>query len=261
MEQTTAITPTTRAPGMLSVIRTLIRNDARLFGRDSFLPALFLITIGMAVLLRFGLPWLAGLFAANPSLEISPTELFPLLIGYVVIYESAVLGGVMIAFILLDERDDRTMEALLVTPMPTSYYLSYRLLVAIAIAFVMILANMYIVGQAMVPVWQLLPIVAVASLMGALSELFLATFAGNKAEGFAMLKIIGIIGLLLFGAWFVPMPWELLVGLYPPYWAVKAYWLAQSGDPNWWLALLVGALLMSAALAYLMRRFSRVVHG
>jgi fluoroquinolone transport system permease protein len=260
MAQTTGTPPSTRPPGLLSAIGTLARNDARLIGRDSFLPSLFLITIGISVLLRFGLPWLGDLFEANPDLGIGRTELFPLFVGYAVMYQGAVLGGVMIAFILLDERDDRTMDALLVTPMPTSHYLSYRLLVAIAITFVMILALVYIVDQALVPLWQLLPIVAVASLMGALNELFLATFAGNKVEGFAQMKILGTVGLLLVVAWFVPMPWELLVGLYPPYWAIKAYWLAQAGDPNWWLALLVGAVLMSATLAYLMRRFSRVVH-
>lgn len=261
MAQTTAIAPSTRAPGLLAAIGTLARNDVRLIGRDSFLPSLGLFSIGMAVLLRFGLPWLRDLFAANPGLGIGAEEVFPLLIGYMVIFEGAILGGMMIAFLLLDERDDHTMDALLVTPVPTSYYLGYRLLVAIVIAFALVLADMYIVDQAMIPLWQLLPVVAVASLMGGVSELFLVAYAANKVEGFAQLKIIGASGLLLFVAWFVPMPWELLVGLYPPYWAVKAYWMAQAGDPNWWLALLAGAVLMSATLAYLMRRFGRVVHG
>ena len=261
MAQTTTIAPSTRAPGLLSAIGTLARNDARLFGRDSFLPTLGLTAVGLAVLLRFGLPWLADLLAANPGLGIGREELFPLLIGYMVIFESATLGGMMIAFIVLDERDDRTMDALLVTPLPTTYYVGYRLLVAIALAFALVLLCMYIVDQAMVPFWQLLPIAAVASLMGTLSELFLATFAGNKVEGFAQVKIVGTSGLVLFAAWFLPQPWSWLVGLYPPFWAVKAYWLAQAGDPNWWMALLVGLALMLGALTYLLRRFDRIVHG
>lgn len=260
MARTTAITPATRPAGLLSSIGTLARTDARLFGRDSFLPLLGLTAVGLAVLLRFGLPWLADIIAANPGLGISAEEIFPLLIGYMIIFEGATLGGMMVAFIVLDERDDRTMDALLVTPMPTTFYMGYRILIAIVIAFVLVIAEMYIVGQAMVPLWQLLPIAAVASLMGALAELFLVTFAGNKVEGFAQVKIVGSSGLVLFAAWFVPMPWELLVGLYPPYWAVKAYWLAQAGDPNWWLPLVVGAVLMSATLVFLIRRFSRVVH-
>lgn len=52
-----------------------------------------------------------------------------------------------------------------------------------------------------------------------------------------------------------------LAGLYPPYWAIKAYWLAEAGDPNWWPTLLVGAVFMSATLVYLTRRFGRLVRG
>jgi fluoroquinolone transport system permease protein len=252
MTQTTTIAPTTRAPGLMSVVATLARNDARLFGRDSFLPSLVLIMVGSAVALRFGLPWLAN--------TIGTGEFSPLLVGYIVMFSVVGVGGTCIAFIVLDERDEHTMDALLVTPLPVPYYLGYRLLVAIVIAFVLALTVMYIIGQAMVPFWQLLPIAVVASLMGALQEVFLGTFAGNKVEGFAQMKIISTSGLLLFGAWFVPMPWEWLFGFFPPYWAVKAYWMAQAGDPNWWLALIAGAVLMSATLAYLMRRFGRLVH-
>ncbi len=207
MGQTTTATPPTRAPGLISAIWTLARNDARLFGRDSFLPFLLLFSTGLAVLLRFGLPWLGDLVASNPKLGISAEEFFPLFIGYTVMFSFAGVGGTLIAFIVLDERDEHTIDALLVTPLPVSYYLGYRLLVAIAIAFVLVLAEVYIIGEAIIPFWQLLPIAAVASLMGALMELFLAAFASNKVEGFALMKIIVLSGLLLFGAWFVPMPW------------------------------------------------------
>jgi len=252
MTQTTTFEPTTRAPGLISAIGTLTRNDARLFGRDSFLPFLVLIFIGSAIALRFGLPWFSN--------AIGTEDYIPLIVGYMVMFSVAGVGGTCIAFLVLDEKDDHTIDALLVTPLPVSYYLAYRLLVAIAIAFLLVLAVMYIIGQGMIPFWQLLPIAAVASLMGALMELFLVTFAGNKVEGFAMMKIIYTSGLLLVGAWFAPLPWEWLFGLYPPYWAVKAYWMAHAGDPYWWLALLIGAVMMSTVLATLMRRFTRLVH-
>lgn len=260
MADITAIAPCTRAPGLLTVITTLARTDIRLFGRDSFLPGIALFSVGMAVLLRLALPWLVAQVSANPMLDVDVEAFFPLLVGYLVIFEGATLGGIMIAFILLDERDDHTIDALLVTPVPTAYYIGYRILVAIAIAFAMVLAEMFIVNQVMIPFWQLIPIVAVAALMGAFSELLLVTFASNKVEGFAQLKIISTVGLSVFAAWFLPMPWQLLIGLFPPYWAVKSYWLAQAGDPSWWLALLVGAALMVGTLAYLMQRFRRVVY-
>jgi len=261
MTETVSTEPRTRAPGLLTVVGKLIRTDIRLIGRDSFLPGIALFSVGVAVLLRLALPWLVDQVKANPGIAVDVEALVPLLVGYLVVFEGATLGGMMIAFILLDERDDHTIDALLVTPVPTTYYIGYRILVAIAIAFAMVLVEMFIVGQAMIPLWQLLPVVAVASLMGAFSELFLVSFANNKVEGFAQLKVISTLGLLVLAAWFLPMPWQLLVGLFPPYWAVKAYWLAQAGDPNWGLALLVGAALMVGSLTYLTRRFTAVVYG
>lgn len=247
-------------PRLFKVLMTLARNDARLIGRDSFVLGMAGFAIGMAVLLRFALPWLAELVDANPDLGINARDYFPLLVGYMVVFQGAMLGGVMIGFILLDERDDNTLKALLVTPLPLAYYLAYRLLVPSLIAFVLVVGELLIVNQVLIPLVQLLPIAAVASLVGAASALFLASFASNKVEGFAMLKIIGGSGLLLFAAWFLVMPVQLLVGLFPPYWAVKAYWMAVAGDPNWPLALGIGLLTMSGLLALLVSRFRQVVY-
>ena len=260
MSSSVSTAPRTRAPGLLTLVSRLIRTDIRLIGRDSFLPGIVMFSLGAAVLLRLGLPWLLDQMAANPGISLDVTVFVPLLVGYIVIFEGATLGGIMIAFILLDERDDHTIDALLVTPLPITYYIGYRIAVAIAIAFGTVLLQMAIVGQALIPLWQLLPIAAVAALMGAFSELFLVSFASNKVEGFAQLKFISTLGLLVLAAWFLPMPWQLLIGLFPPYWAVKAYWLAQAGDPNWWLALLIGLLLMLGVLVYLIRRFNRLIH-
>ncbi|MHB1134320.1 MAG: hypothetical protein ACYC4L_18270 [Chloroflexota bacterium] len=250
----------TRVPRLPALLRALSRNDVRLFGRDTFLPTLVGFALGAALLLRFGLPWLAGQAELVSGLPVDVVALFPALMGYMVLLQGALLGGAVIAFIVLDERDDHTIEALLVTPLPTAYYLGYRVAAATVLAFGLVLAQFYIVGVALVPFWQLVPIVAVGALMGALTELMLVVFAGNKIEGFAQLKIVASSGVVLFAAWFLPPPWDWLVGLYPPFWAVKAYWLAHAGDPNWWLALLVGLVYMLAVVAYLLRRFDRVVH-
>lgn len=251
----------TRAPGLLRTLGTLIRNDARLIGRDSFIAGLAGFSLTMAVIMRFGLPWLAEQIAANPDLGIDAASFFPLLLGYMVVFQAALLGGIMIGFILLDERDDRTIQALLVTPLPTNHYLLYRVLVAVVIAWILVVAEMLIVNQAVVPLPVMVVIAAVAALVGALGELFLATLAGNKVEGFAQLKIISGSGLLLFVAWFLPEPWQFLIGLYPPYWGVKAYWLAQAGNPYWVIALIVGAIYCSIVIFALVRRFNQVVHN
>lgn len=245
---------------MTSVFSKLGRNDARLIGRDSFLSGLLVYLIAVAVLMRFALPWLANVTADNPDITLDVPALYPLIIGYAVIFLGAVIAGVVLGFVLLDERDGQTLRALLVTPLPLRQYLAYRIFMPMLLSAVIIVAEVLIINQALIPLWQLILIAAAASTTAPLVMLFFATFAENKVQGFALNKILGTVGLTIIAAWFVEMPFQYLLGIFPPYWFVKAYWIAYAGGGEWPLYLLIGIVLMSAALAYLIRRFRRVAY-
>lgn len=256
------LTPTAprRPMGLARALRTLARNDARLIGRDSFLTGLVGYILAMAVLLRFALPWLAEQVAANPDLTFSVPDYYPLMVGYICLFLGAVMAGVMVGFIALDERDDRTLVALLVTPLPLRSYLAYRMVVPMVISFALIVAETLIINQALVPLWQLVLLAAGASTTAPVVALFFATFAENKVQGFALNKIVGVLGLLLLAAWFIPEPFQYLVGLFPPYWIVKAYWLALDGNVVWPLLLIIGAALNLLLAFGLARRFRRIAY-
>jgi fluoroquinolone transport system permease protein len=252
--------PAARPASLPRTLWTMLRNDARLIGRNSFLSGLIGYIIIMALVLRFGLPALADGLANNPDVPFDIAAYFPMLIGYIVIFVGAMVSGMVIGFIVLDERDDNTIKALLVSPLPLGYYLAYRVFVPMLLGFAIIVAEMLIINLALVPLWQLLLIAAAGSLTGPLVMLFFASFAQNKVQGFAMNKIVGTLGLVIFAAWFVQPPLQYLIGLFPPYWFVKAYWLALADDANWLLALVIGVAWSSVVLALFVRRFRQVVY-
>jgi len=220
---------------------------------------MFAYVVAVAVLLRFGIPFLTKEIAKNPELGIDLATFYPLLVGYIAFFTGAMIGGLIVGFLLLDERDQNTLTATLVTPIKINSYLAYRVVVPMLVAFGVVVLEVLITNIAVVPLWQLLLIAGGASFTGALVALILANFAQNKVQGFAMLKIIGSSGLLLFGAWFVDAPFEYVFGLYPPYWAVKAYWMASANEPLWWLALAVGLVVSAGAMWFLMNRFKGVM--
>jgi len=83
--------------------------------------------------------------------------------------------------------------------------------------------------------------------------------ADNKVTGFAMMKLMNSIQVLLVVAYFVPMPGQLLFGLIPSYWPMKIVWLAAEGRPyGWYLAAGFAVNVISVGL--LMRYFDRIVH-
>jgi hypothetical protein len=53
------------------------------------------------------------------------------------------------------------------------------------------------------------------------------------------------------------MQW--FAALYPPYWAVKAYWVAQAGEAGWIWWALGGLVTSSIWLALMVRLFLRAV--
>ncbi|MEZ4380383.1 MAG: hypothetical protein R3A79_03490 [Nannocystaceae bacterium] len=88
-----------------------------------------------------------------------------------------------------------------------------------------------------------------------ITTLLLATFAANKVQGLAFTKFGGVAGLTILIGWFVPLPWQWALGVFPPFLIAKAYWLALAGDLLWIAAYALGVLLELLALSWLLRRF------
>jgi fluoroquinolone transport system permease protein len=243
-------------------IRELSRNDVKLIGRDSFLLMILAYILGLAVFIRFALPWLDIYLAENTDLSFRLTEFYPMFVAFASVFLGAIMAGMVFGFVLLDEKDDNTLKAMLVTPMPISQYIAYRVLIPAVLAFFIVLAEVYIMNLAgtALAFWQMLFIAFAASLTAPIATLFFAIAAENKVQGFAMTKFTGTAGMLILFAWFVDEPWQWLFGLFPPFWVSKAYWLALEANPLWLLALLIAILSQSLLIWLMLRLFNRVVY-
>lgn len=247
------------------LIRKMGPSDLRLLVRDRFLISMIVFIIYIAVVLRFLLPWANGYLAEtgvlpNEKMAVTLAEFFPLMVAYFCIYTGAIIVGTIFGFMLLDERDQRTLKAMLVTPVKLNTYVLYRVGVPSLMATLAILGMIYTVNQELLPWWQLLLISFAGSLTAPIFSLFYACFAGNKVQGFAYGKFTGIAGFFILLSWFIKEPFQWLVGIYPPYWVSKAYWMALSGQSLWWLALILGIVLQIGMIAWLMRRFNKVAY-
>lgn len=237
-----------------TALRALGRTDRKLVQRDSFLLFMGTYVLLIAAGIRFAVPWLTGLLAGQTGFDLVPY--YPVIAGWLMAIIGPQIAGTIFGFLLLEEKEGHTMEALLVTPLPIRMFLLYRVLVATLLGIVMAVATLLIMDLVDVPFWQLLAISSVASLYAPILMLFYSAMAENKVEGFALLKITGIVGLIPIAAWFIPEPWQYLAGLFPPYWAAKALWIADAGGFGWPLALLLGIVSAFTVLWWLARRFT-----
>jgi fluoroquinolone transport system permease protein len=240
-----------------SQVRALARNDVRLIGRDRFVIGLGLYIIAMSLVLRFVLPGITASLLAERGFDL--TAFYSLLNSYVSVFLGGLLGGMVFGFTLLEAREDGTIRAVLVSPLPLDRYVGYRVLSAYVFCAVIIPLQAVLVGAALPPAGALVAISLVGALMGPAWAFINATYADNKVSAFALMKALGGSGLILIGAFFLDEPLQFVAGVFPPYWVVKAYWVAIDGGP-WWAYLGVGLVLLLATLVFLSRRLIRVLH-
>jgi fluoroquinolone transport system permease protein len=237
--------------------RALARIDARNVGRDPLLRWIALYPLLLAVLLRWGLPALAERLALRYHWDLA--SYYPLLASFLVTL-MPFLTGMVIGFLLLDQKDDQTLAALQVTPLTLDGYLLYRLTVPLLLSFAMTLLLVPLAGMRPVAPAPSVLIALTGAPLAPIVALFLASFARNKVQGFALMKGAGFLFLPPVIAYFVPGPWQPLFGLVPTYWPAKAWWLAAQGDAAWAVPLLAGTLYQALLLLALLRRFRRVMY-
>lgn len=241
----------------LRALRALGPIDLRNVFRDSALAWMVLIPVLTAVLLRWGVPPLAERLLGQFGFDLRPY--YPVLLSYLVVLMTPVVFGVVIGFLLLDERDDRTLMALRVTPLPLTGYLAYRVAAPIVLAFALTFVLLPIVGLgAPGPSGVALTALAAAP-MAPLFALFLATFAENKVQGFALIKGAGVILFAPILAYFTGSGWALLFGALPTYWPLRVYWLVDAGAGGAVPVAAAGVGYQLILIALLLRRFQNVL--
>lgn len=240
-----------------AVFKALGPIDARNVGRDEMLRWMVFLPLLLALLMRIGWPPLVRQLQASYQFDLSPYT--TLLMSFLTIGIPAVFGMV-IGFLLLDERDEGSLIGLQVTPLSLNNYLVYRLGIPIALTLVLVLVGLPLAGITTFSLGQLVLLGLVSAPMAPLLAVFLAAFASNKVQGFALSKGVGILFVAPLAAYFLGGTWQWALGLLPTFWAPKLYWLLSENAPSAWLVGLVGLVYQLLCLYLLARRFNKKLH-
>ncbi len=242
----------------LNAVHAFAVVDAKSVGRDSLLRAMVFVPIGLAAAARWIFP--AALARIGLLLDIDVLSVYPPLMGYIILLLAPVICSLVVGFLLLDQRDDSTLRALQVTPLPLQQYLMYRLAMPMLLSVVLTLVALPLSGLAKLEPLALLAVVLAAAPIAPMMALFLAAFAANKVQGFALQKALGVLLVAPALAAFAPMPWRLLLGIVPTYWPARYFWELQAATPASWQTLAIGLVYHGLLVALLIRRFMTVVH-
>ena len=244
---------------MLTTIRSLGPIDLRNIRRDAMLRWMIFIPFLLAFLFRFLIPWARDAILREFGFDLQPYYI--LLMSFGLIESSPVMFGIVIGFLLLDERDDQTIKALQVTPMTLNSYLGYRILIPMLIGIILTLVAYPLAGMMPLATGKVLSTAVLAAPLAPLYALFLVMIAKNKVQGFALMKASGSLMLIPLIAYFVPSNWQYAFGIMPTYWPAKLYWDIQAGQTaNIGFIFIAGFLVHALFLWLMARRFNTIMH-
>jgi fluoroquinolone transport system permease protein len=248
------MTDSVRSKRPFQIVRALGPVDLRSVRRDPLLRLILVLPILIVLLLRLGLPDLTA--RVQEAYRLNLAEYYGWFTAVIALLVP-MLTGIVVGFLLLDQRDDHTLSALQVTPLTLAGYLVYRLGMPVVVSVLLTAAVLW--GGALVPLdgVDILLISAAAAPTAPLMALFLAAFAANKVQGLALQKASGVFLLPPMFAYFLPAPWNWLMAVFPAFWPAALTWERVAGSSSGWPLFFGGQLYHAVLIGLLLRRVLR----
>lgn len=232
----------------VNTLRALGAMDGESLLADPLLRWMAALPLAVALAVRLAMPLV--LLRVGELLGADLGWLLAPLTGYVVVGMAPLLAGATVGFLLLDQRDDHTLLALRVTPLPLAAYIAYRLAMPAAVAVLTTLAALAVAGGAGLTARGVLLAALAAAPLAPVAALALAALARNKLQGLALMKAASVVLAAPLASLFLGERWQAPLFALPTYQLARAVWALQAGEPAWlWVG---GSWAVSAALALLL---------
>ncbi len=199
---------------MVSFIR-LMATDMRNIIRDRMLLySAFLFPVVLIIICRLILPWISenvsDLTGYYSLLFMMFSIIFPMIFGFI------------IAFLIMDERDEHLLTVLRVMPISRSTYLIYRMVLIIGLCFIFVFTFPVLSGLIDISLLDYLPIAILLSIFAPVLALIVNNLANNKIQAFAIFKMLGSVFFLPLFALFIAEDWKYILGIIPNFWTFMA---------------------------------------
>lgn len=196
------------------MIGTVIKAELRNILRDRmyFVFAFYPVLLGAI-----------GYFLINYIEDrVAPENLTPEIVAMFLILMTGYIFGALIAFTLLDDKDDLVLMSLKITPISVRSYVIVKLVVSFIFGFIATLVITLATG--FLPdasIWSILLISIAGALQAPGVALIVNSFSNNKVEGFVVMKLSGLILVLPVIAFFT-MDWqEVFLVFAPGFWPAR----------------------------------------
>jgi len=240
---------------MVYILKLAI-NDLKNIIRDRFLVyAAIAMPLMVIVVSRIILHWIA------PTLK----DTIPLAGNYSMIFMLCVtmiplVYGFIVAFLILDERDEHLLTVLRVMPISRNSYLIYRMLFLSIFSFIVMLIFPPLSGlleNTQFSYIQYIPIALLFALLTPFSALMVSSFATNKVQAFAIFKISGTVFMIPLFIFLITDNLKYIFAPIPNFWAFITLKELITTGTNDYLHLGIGFVYTIVLIAVLFYIFNK----
>jgi len=227
-----------------------VRSDFKLIKREPMM--LFLILLPILLIVIFTLIKQIGIGLIEDLLKIDLSQYRPYIDVMAVMIEPLMIGTVL-GFLMIDEKDARILQLLVVTPIGFGGYLKKRMLMPSILCAIYTFALIVSMGIKL-PYTIMMAVI----LMGILESLTIGfaimTLAEDKIKGLTMAK--GLSGLIVFAfADLIPVQFIKIIAYGVPY-----YWIGQVVLDGNFLNISLGLIVHGIYLGWMILRLRKMVY-
>jgi fluoroquinolone transport system permease protein len=240
---------------MVYVLRLAI-NDFKNIIRDKFLVyAAIAMPLMVIIISRIILHWIAPTLRDTVPLAGNYSMIFMLFATMI-----PLVYGFIVAFLILDERDEHLLTVLRVMPISRNSYLIYRMLFLSIFSFIVMLLFPPLSGlleNTQFSYMQYIPIALLFTLLTPFSALMVSSFATNKVQAFAIFKISGTVFLIPLFIFLITDNLKYIFSPIPNFWAFITLKKVISTGTNDYLHLGIGFVYIIVLIAVLFYIFNK----
>ena len=196
----------------------LFQIGLKQISKDGMLLVLLPAPILVGLLFKFAVPYANGMLEARVSFSLLPW--YGLIDGMLVCL-TPMFAAVVSAFLLLEERDEGISSFYQITPASGYSYLVARIGIPMIWAFAITILAMGIFRISGLSVITVLSSSFLSALTGISLAMMVVSLAGNRVEGLALSKLLGLCFLGLIVVWFIPAPYSYVSAFLPSFWIGK----------------------------------------
>ncbi len=203
-------------------IHHFLITDLKLIVRDKSLFIFVFIPFAVLAFVRYALPPITGLYPAMANY-------YTLVIGIMAIAIS-IFPGFIMAFIIIDEREQAILDVFRVLPVSFSKLVYTRIFLTAILGFMYSFGILTFSGLVTFDLLHILEVSLLCSFPGPISALLIVSFASNKIEGMTYMKGINFIWIIPVANFFIVTPWKYFFAIVPDYWTLQIIY--GNGNPT-----------------------------